>query len=81
MFDEADLAARAACVGSCRPVRHERAPIGWGGRGVGYEWQALIAGDHLLRDASWEIPEARVMPLHQGVVADADDRSGLQHRH
>jgi hypothetical protein len=38
-----------------------------GGRGVGYQLQAVIASDELLRVASREVPGARVVPLHQGL--------------
>ena len=34
---------------------------------MGYELQAVIAGDGLLRAASRDVPGARVAPLHQGL--------------
>ncbi|MFF4463210.1 hypothetical protein ACFY13_27170 [Streptomyces mirabilis] len=42
-------------------------PIGGGGVGVGYELQAVIANDEVLRGASRDLPTARVVSLGQGL--------------
>ncbi|WP_164992773.1 hypothetical protein [Streptomyces lydicus] len=43
-------------------------PSGGGGHRVGYELQAVIAGDEWLRAASGDVPGARVAPLRQGLL-------------
>lgn len=48
-------------------VRQDEPTVGGGRRGVGYDVQAVIAGDEVLRIASRELPGSAVVRLGQGL--------------